>query len=108
MGALREPKLLKLEVRTPQITGLYSKSATTSLSNICYNCIGRCLMKDVTIGLCNDFRTYILKIRVKQTGNIISRNSAAGYWSTFRALLKLAYKEGWLRENVNDYLGILS
>ena len=50
------------------------------------------------------FRTYILKIRVKQTGNIISRNSAAGYWSTFRALLKLAYKEGWLRENVNDYL----
>ncbi len=64
-------------------------------------CNGRCLMKDVTIGLCNDFRTYILKIRVKQTGNIISRNSAAGYWSTFRALLKLAYKEGWLRENVN-------
>lgn len=67
-------------------------------------CNGRCLMKDVTIGLCNDFRTYILKIRVKQSGNIISRNSAAGYWSTFRALLKLAYKEGWLRENVNDYL----
>ena len=67
-------------------------------------CNGRCLMKAVTIGLCNDFRTYILKIRVKQTGNIISRNSAAGYWSTFRALLKLAYKEGWLRENANDYL----
>lgn len=67
-------------------------------------CNSRCLMKDVTIGLCNDFRTYILKIRVKQSGNIISRNSAAGYWSTFRALLKLAYKEGWLRENVNDYL----
>ena len=53
---------------------------------------------------CNDFHTYILKIRVKQSGNIISRNSAAGYWSTFRALLKLAYKEGWLRENVNEYL----
>lgn len=40
MGALREPKLLKLEVRTPQITGLYSKSATTYLSNIYYNYIG--------------------------------------------------------------------
>lgn len=39
MDALREPKLLKLEVRTPQIAGLYSKSATTSLSNLCYNCI---------------------------------------------------------------------
>lgn len=40
MGALREPKLLKLEVRTPQNMVLYSKSATTSLSNLCYNCIG--------------------------------------------------------------------
>ena len=40
MGALREPKLLKLEVRTSQNMVLYSKSATTSLSNICYNCIG--------------------------------------------------------------------
>lgn len=40
MGALREPKLLKLEVRTPQNMVLYSKSATTSLSNICYDCIG--------------------------------------------------------------------
>lgn len=67
-------------------------------------CNGRCLMKDVTIGLCNDFRSYILKIRVKQSGNIISRNSAAGYWSTFCALLKIAYKEDWLKENVNDYL----
>lgn len=39
MGALRDPKLLKLEVRPLKITGLYSKSATTSLSNLCYNCI---------------------------------------------------------------------
>ncbi len=67
-------------------------------------CNGRCLIKDVTIGLCNDFRTYILKIRVKQSDKFISLNSAAGYWSTFRALLKLAHKEGWLRENINDHL----
>ena len=40
MGALREPKLLKLEVRTPQNIVLYSKSATCSLSNLCYNRIG--------------------------------------------------------------------
>ena len=31
-------------------------------------------------------------------------NSAAGYWSTFRALLKMAYKEGLLNENINDHL----
>ena len=30
----------------------------------------------------------------------ISRNSAAGYFSTFRALLKIAYKEKMLRENL--------
>lgn len=41
MGALKEPKLLKLEVRTPQNTVLYSKSAIISLSNLCYNCIGK-------------------------------------------------------------------
>ena len=34
----------------------------------------------------------------------ISRNSAAGYYSTFRALLKIAYKEKMLRENLNDFL----
>ncbi len=26
------------------------------------------------------------------------------YWSTFRALLKEAYQEKLLRENINDYL----
>lgn len=41
MDALRELKLLKLEVRTPQNKVLYAKSATTSLSNLCYNCIGK-------------------------------------------------------------------
>lgn len=34
----------------------------------------------------------------------IATNSAAGYWSTFRALLKMAYKEGLLNENLNDHL----
>lgn len=68
-------------------------------------CNGRCLIKDVTIGLCNEFRSYILRLKVKQKkGAPISRNSAAGYWSTFRALLKIAYKDGWLKENINDYL----
>lgn len=37
MGALRVPKLLKLEIQASQIMFLYSKSATCSLSNLCYN-----------------------------------------------------------------------
>lgn len=39
MGALREPELLKLKVRIPQNMVLYFKSATTLLSNLCYNCV---------------------------------------------------------------------
>jgi integrase len=34
----------------------------------------------------------------------ISLNSASGYYSTFRGLLKIAYRDKWLRENINDYL----
>lgn len=34
----------------------------------------------------------------------LSNNSAAGYWSTFRCLLKMAYKEKYITENVNDFL----
>ena len=30
--------------------------------------------------------------------------SASGYYSTFRGLLKIAYRDKWLRENINDYL----
>lgn len=37
MGALRVPKLLKLEIQASQIMFLYSKSATCLLSNLCYN-----------------------------------------------------------------------
>ena len=48
---------------------------------------GRCLVKDVTIGLCNDFRSHILSLRVKKKKYAkIATNSSAGYWSTFRAL----------------------
>ena len=66
---------------------------------------GRCHVKDITIGLCNDFRSHILSLRVKKKKYAkIATNSAAGYWSTFRALLKMAYKEGLLNENINDHL----
>ena len=34
----------------------------------------------------------------------ISQNSAAAYFSTFRALLKLAYRDKHIYENINEYL----
>ena len=42
--------------------------------------------------------------QIHHPNSYISRNSAAGYFSTFRALLKIAYKEKMLRKNLNDFL----
>ena len=42
--------------------------------------------------------------QLKHSNRPISLNSASGYYSTFRGLLKIAYRDKWLRENINDYL----
>jgi len=66
---------------------------------------GKCSFGDVTVELCNKFREYLLNTKqLKHKDQYISQNSAAGYFSTFRALLKIAHKEKLLRENLNEYL----
>ncbi len=68
---------------------------------------GQCTFGDVTVSLCEDFRDYLLiaySLRHPEKKIPLSANSAAGYWSTFRCLLKMAYKEKLLLENVNDFL----
>ena len=68
-------------------------------------CGGKCTFGDITVELCEKFRDYLLKCnQIHHPNSYISRNSAAGYYSTFRALLKIAYKEKMLRENLNDFL----
>lgn len=70
-------------------------------------CKGQCRVGDLTPEFCDGFRQYLLSAKRQRNngkGRTISNNSAAGYWSTFRALLKLAYKEKLIRENINDYL----
>ena len=68
-------------------------------------CGGKCTFGDITVELCEKFRDYLLKCKqIHHHNSYISRNSAAGYYSTFRALLKIAYKEKMLRENLNDFL----
>jgi len=66
---------------------------------------GKCTFEEVTVELCQKFREYLLTARQfgYKEGNL-SRNSAAGYFSTFRALLKIAYRERRIKENINDYL----
>lgn len=70
-----------------------------------YNYVqGHCTFGDVTIELCQGFREYLLNAKqLKRKGNV-SVNSASGYFSTFRGLLKIAYRDKWLRENINDFL----
>ena len=55
--------------------------------------------------LCKKFREYLLNAnQLNRTKQKVSLNSAAGYYSPFRGLLKIAYRDKWLRENINDYL----
>lgn len=66
---------------------------------------GHCTFGDVNVDLCKKFREYLLHAKqLKRSSHSISLNSASGYYSTFRGLLKIAYRDKWLRENINDYL----
>ena len=66
---------------------------------------GKCTFDEITVDFCNKFREYLSTTkRIKSDTLKLSQNSAAGYWSTFRAFLAIAFKEGYLTENVNDYL----
>lgn len=66
---------------------------------------GKCTFEDITIDLCRRFRIYLLNTKqLKNDKLYISQNSASGYFSTFRALLKIAYRDKLLHENINDFL----
>jgi len=66
---------------------------------------GKCTFAHVTVDLCNGFRSYLLNAKqLKHANRSLSQNSAAGYWSTFRGLLALAFKEKYLIENINENL----
>ncbi|MFI3293189.1 MAG: tyrosine-type recombinase/integrase, partial [Rikenellaceae bacterium] len=60
---------------------------------------------EITIDLCRKFGKYLLKApQLKQSSKTMSQNYAAGYYATFRALLKIAYRDKRIKENVNDFL----
>jgi integrase len=66
---------------------------------------GKCTFGDVTVDLCSGFRTYLLNAKqLNREKRTLSQNSAAGYRSTFRGLLALAYKEKYIFENINEHL----
>lgn len=65
-----------------------------------------CTMREVTPKLANGFREYLLTVKNirHETGEVLRQNTAVAYYGKFRALLKLAYKEQLLSENVNDFI----
>lgn len=68
-------------------------------------CGGECKMEDITADFCNGFREYLLEAnQLMHDKRKLGRNSAAGYWSTFRGFLAIAYKEHKIRYNINEEL----
>lgn len=66
---------------------------------------GKCTFGEVTVDLCRKFRDYLLHAKqLKIDTRKITQNSAAGYFSTFRGLLKIAHRDKRIRENINEYL----
>lgn len=65
----------------------------------------KCTFAEVNVKLCQDFREYLLNAKqLKRPQLTISKNSAAGYYSTFRGLLKISHRNKMILENVNEYL----
>jgi len=70
---------------------------------------GKCNFSDITIKLCEDFRSYLLDSnQIKHPSHKIKRNSASEYFMIFRALLKMAYKEKMIRKDISSYLDTIS
>lgn len=66
---------------------------------------GHCIFGDLTVDLCKRFGEYLLTANQLRLSHLpIQRNSAAGYFSTFRGLLKILYRDKRIKENINDFL----
>lgn len=56
----------------------------------------------LTEQVCRDFRNFLLNAPSERTAKpALSQNSASSYFNKFKATLKQAFKEGYLRENLN-------
>lgn len=70
-----------------------------------YNFVhGKCTFEEIDIDLCNKFCEYLLNAKQLRRDDRISKNSASGYWSTFRGLLKILYRNRLIKTNINDFL----
>ena len=65
---------------------------------------GKCTFEEVDVDLCRKFMEYLLDAPQSiHTNQKLHINSAAGYWSTFRAVLHTAYRDRKIKENPNGF-----
>ena len=63
---------------------------------------GYCIVSDMNEKYCNGFKNYLKIAKNLNTGGTISVNTALAYFGKFRALLKQAFHDKILNENLND------
>lgn len=69
---------------------------------------GKCTFGDLTVEFCQKFQLYLTNAApLKRPKQKMCKNTVAAFWCTFRAMLKQAYLDKYLRENINDYLDAL-
>ena len=66
---------------------------------------GKCTFGEINVDLCNIFREYLLTApQGLHKNRKLHINSAANYWSTFRASIHTAYRDRKIKENPNGFL----
>lgn len=68
---------------------------------------GKCRFENLTVRLAEEYKDWLLNsanARGKHKKRRSSNNTVAKYYLIFRAVLKIAYKGKFIRENINDYL----
>lgn len=65
----------------------------------------KCTFGELNEDLCGRFRDYLVDTtQLKNEHRKLANNSAASYFRLFRSILKKAYKDKWLKMNLNDFI----
>ncbi len=65
-------------------------------------CKGKCTMRNITERFCNDFKGFLMTAPSRKSDKVtLSNNSAVSYFNKFKATLKQAYKDGYLKDDIN-------
>jgi integrase len=60
-----------------------------------------CTFSDVTIDLCNNFRSYLLSSKCLKTDKMLGINAAAYYFQFFKSILHAAYKDKYIQSDLS-------